>query len=345
MTNVRAIAKRAGVSITTVSRVLNNHQHVSDEARERVLSASKELSYSQSIGRKSSNNIAYVYTGEPSPCSPFDVEVLKGVQLGLQETNYDLMIIEAERARLPNETFAQMFLRKGISGALLRTTERSHAECERLAMEDLPTLVVADHFDNPKVDFIYCDANEACRDAVEYLIGLGHSQIAFCMNIVDDTDKLDRLAAYRQTLVAHGLPFDERLVMRVPARRDGGVHLLRRIAAMPTRPTVLFLADPLPAVGVLAEARRLGMAIPGDLSVLGFDDGDLRVTVVPQLTAVCQDAAGLGRQALAALIAIMQDPVKDRRRIQTALRCTLEIHETTGAPAATLRTRAPIASR
>ena len=334
MTNVRAIAKLAGVSITTVSRVLNNHQHVSDDARERVLSASQKLSYNQSVGRRSSNNIAYVYTGDPSPCSPFDIEILKGLQLGLQDTHHDLVIIEAERSRLPNETYAQMFLRKGISGAILRTTERSHAECERVAAEDFPLLVVADHFDNPKVNFIYCDAREACRDAVEYLVGMGHRSIAFCMNVVDDTDKLDRLASYRNTLSELGIPFDERLVMRVPASRDGGIHLMRRLAAMPTRPTALFLADPFPAVGVLSEARRLGVAIPGDLSVLGFDDSDLRLTVVPQLTAVCQDTVALAREALAALLSIMQDPGKDRPRIQKALRCTLEIHETTAAPAA-----------
>ena len=332
MANVRRIAKRAGVSITTVSRVLNNHQHVSEETRQRVLTASTELSYNQLVGRKSGNNIAYVYTGEPSPSSPFDMAILEGIQLGLQDSNYELMIIEAERARLPNETHAQMFLRKGVCGAILRTTMRSHDECERIAEDDFPSVVVADHFANPKVNFVRCDAHNACRDAVDYLVGLGHRQIAFCMNIVDDTDKLDRLAAYRQAIEAHGITFDERMVMRVPANRDGGVHLLRRLAAAPSRPTALFMADPLPVVGVLAEARRIGMLIPQELSVLGFDDKDLRLTVVPQLTAVCQDAVALGREALAALTSIIQRENSALPSIQKTLRCWLEIHETTAAP-------------
>lgn len=340
MSNVRVIAKRAGVSITTVSRVLNNHPHVSENARRRVLAISKEVGYSQSVGRRSVSNIAFVYTGEPSLGSPFDSALLAGLQDGLGEQGYDLMVLDARRARLPNETFSQMFMRKGVCGAILRTTTQARGLCESIAEEGFPTVVVADRFDNPKVSFVECDSRDACHEAIEYLVGLGHKQIAISVHVVDDSDHADRVAAYRQVLKASGIEYDPRLVWRIPATRDGGVQMVRRLVTSPNRPTAVFIADPLPAVGVLAEARKLGLMVPRDLSVLGFDDTEMRLTVMPELTAVCQDAVALGRESLAALVMLINREFRRPAAIRKTLRAWLEIHDSTSAPP-----KAPDASR
>jgi DNA-binding LacI/PurR family transcriptional regulator len=332
MSNVRAIAKRAKVSITTVSRVLNNHPHVSEEARQRVLSISNSMGYSQSVGRRSTSNVAFVYTGASSLGSAFDAALLEGLNQGLQEHYFDLMIVEAQRGKQSAESYSQMFLRKGICGAILRTTTQSRSICEDIISEGFPAVVVADRFENKKVSYIDCDARDACREGVEHLIGLGHREIAVCVHVVDDSDHADRIAAYKQALSDHGIAFDPRLVLRVPATREGGVHLLRRLATAPSRPSAIFVADPLPAVGILAEARKLGWSIPNDLSVLAFDDTDLRLTVAPELTAVCQDAVALGREAFSALRQLMQQPHSERKAIQKTLRGWLEIHHSTAAP-------------
>jgi len=330
--SVRTIAKRAGVSITTVSRVLNNHPHVSDSARQRVLSVSKDVGYTQSVGRRTASNIALVYTGESSLGSAFDAALLRGIEEGRQEHYYDLMILDIQRARQPNESFTQLFTRKGICGTILRTTTQAQSICEAIANEGFPAIVVADRFKNSNVSYVDCDAREACREAVEHLIGLGHRQIAICINVVDDSDHTDRVTAYKQTLLEHSIPFDPRMILRVPATREGGVHLLRRLATAPTKPTALFVADPLPAVGILAEARKLGIAIPRDLSVVGFDDTDLRLTVNPELTAVCQDAVTLGREAVSGLVKLISRDHSERQPIRTTLRAWLEIHHSTAAP-------------
>lgn len=127
--NVRSIAKRAGVSITTVSRVLNNHPHVSEKVRRRVLAVSKELAYNQPVGRRSTNNIAFVYTGEPSPGSPFDQALLEGIQQGMQGHYYDLMVIHAELARQPDENLC--------ADVLAQRCLRSDPACERPGPSDL----------------------------------------------------------------------------------------------------------------------------------------------------------------------------------------------------------------
>jgi DNA-binding LacI/PurR family transcriptional regulator len=331
MASVRTIAQKAGVSITTVSRVLNNHPQVSADVRKRVLTASNETGYTPIVGRRSTSNIAFVYTGESSIGSPFDAAILVGLCRRMEDHRLDLVVIDARRARATGETYTQMFLRKGIRGAVLRTTLQTHIVCETIAAEGFPCVVVGDRLDHDSVSYVYGDSREASRDATEHLIGLGHRRISICINIVDDSDHVDRLSGYRQALADHQIAFDNKLVLRVPANRDGGAQLLRRLMTMVDRPTAAFLTDPMTAVGLLSEARKSNIRIPEDLSIVGFDDTETRYSVFPELTAVCQDAAGLGRESFEALLAIMNQ-TDEKVVVRKSLRTWLEVHGSTAAP-------------
>lgn len=332
--SVRLIAKRAGVSTTTVSRVLNNHPQVSKEVRERVLAISNEAGYSPTIGRRSNMNIALVYTGAGSLGSPFDAALLAGLDWSMKDFSYDLMVLDARRARQPTETFTQMFLRKGIRGVILRTTSEARQVCEQIADEGFPSVVVGDRFDKPNVNYFYSDSCDASREAVEHLVNLGHKRIAMCMNIVDDSDHLDRLAGYRQALSEGNIEFDNRLVLRVPAERDGGIQVLRRMMTMIDRPTALFITDPMVAVGALSEARKMGLDIPKDLSIVGFDDAEMRYGVYPELTAVCQNARALAAEAFNALRNLIEreEGSPNVPVMRKPLRTWFEIHESTAPP-------------
>lgn len=334
MANVRLIAKRAGVSPTTVSRVLNNHPSVSEEIRQRVVAATNQAGYVPTVGRRNTTNIALVYTGEPSLGSPFDASLMYGMSRGMEEYGYDLMILDARRSRMPGETYTQMFVRKGIRGAILRTTAQTRNTCETIADEGFPAVVIGDRFEKPNVSFIYNDSTDPSREAVEHLIGLGHTRIAICINIIDDSDHADRLAGYQRALRDHGLPIDDRLILRVPAHREGGEQLMRRLITMPERPTAAFLTDPMTVIGAMSEARKLGIDIPRDMSIVGFDDSELRYAVFPQLTAVCQDASSLGREAFTALYGMLDQP-DGPPVVKKAMRTWLEIHGSTAPPPTT----------
>lgn len=331
MANVRAIALRAGVSPTTVSRVLNNHPRVSDEVRQRVIAATNEAGYVQSVGRKSTTNIALVYTGELSVGSPFDAALMAGMSQGMEEYGYDLMLLDARRSKLPHETYTQMFVRKGVRAVVLRTTAGTRQVCQAIVDEGFPSIVVADRFDQPNVSYVYSDSRESSREAVEHLIGLGHRRIAICINIIDDSDHADRLAGYRQAMNDRGIEIDPRLVLRVPANRDGGAQLIRRMLTMPDRPTALFLTDPMTVVGAMNEARKIGVHVPDEVSIVGFDDAEMRYSLYPELTAVCQDAVALGRESFASLSVMLEKQDEAMPVIRKALRTWLEIHHSTAA--------------
>ena len=330
MPSVRKIAEAADVSIGTVSRVLNNQPHVSPSVRARVLKAVNEMRDADGVGiRKTTSSIALLYRGQSSLYSAFDSAVIHGIAEELNQCDHDLMVINAAKAKGSGETFGQMLVRRGVAGVLIRTTKMTHAMCEELAEERFPAVAIADTVPNKHIGSVYCDATNAIERGLEHLVALGHRKIAIAMHVVDDFDHGRRLETYRNFLSRNGLPTDDRWLIRSPATVAGGGAALRQLMMLADRPTAIFMLDPIMGVGLSTEALRLGVKIPNDLSVLGFDDTGHRHAAFPSISSVCQDAEGLGRLAVQHLLEIV-----DRRSKPKHLdfACFFEPLESTSPP-------------
>jgi len=330
MASVRHIAKVVGVSPSTVSRALNNHPRVAPAVRVRVLDAMNQSRYMPTVGRKNTSNLAFAYTAHSTVNSPFDSALIQGICEQIAPHHLDLIILNLSSAKLPHETYAQMFMRKGVRGAFLRSTMETKGLCEQIAAEGFPVVAVGERFDE-KVSCVYADSKPSSREAVQFLMDLGHRRIAICLNELEDSDHLDRLAGYREALVAREMEFDPQLVIRAPAVRDSGVQVMRRLHSAPNRPTAIFFADPLTAVGAMNEARMLGLRVPEELSIVGFDDAEMRYMVYPTMSAVCQNAQVLGREAFEVLHQILDTP-GGAAPVRRVLSSWLEVHGSTAAP-------------
>jgi DNA-binding LacI/PurR family transcriptional regulator len=301
MTTIRRVAQKAGVSIATVSRVVNGSTAVAPELRDRVMDAVSRCGYAPTIGRRAAASIALVYTGPFSVGSPYDAACIEGIVNAMLESDFDLKITHLRRDKAPDETYSQFFLRKGIRGAILRSTSSDRDIARKIGDEGFPAVVLGDRFEHPKLLFAYNDSRVASVEGIEHLISLGHRRIAFAANNIDDGDHTDRLDAYRQTLKKHGL-YDEQLEFRVPAHRLDGAQLMRKMLSLISPPTAVFIVDPLTAAGAVNEAHKLKLRVPEEMSILGFDDTDTRFSVAPAMTAICQDSRQLGRLAYELLL-------------------------------------------
>jgi DNA-binding LacI/PurR family transcriptional regulator len=331
MPTVRQIAAEAGVSAATVSRVLNRNPKVSDSTRRHVLQFTEaQMDRSaRSSDDQATRTIALLYTGEATVGAPFDAILLAGVHAITEESGFDVLMLNSRSSRLPDESTAQMLKRKGVRGVLARTNDRTMQTCVEIAREGFPIVVVGQRFDESDgVRFVYSDSKDASREAVAHLIEQGHTRVAIAINVVDDTDHLDRVAGWRQAHEDHGLTIDERLIIRTPARREGGVQAMKRLAVMPDMPTAVYITDPLSAIGVMNQALAMGIRIPDQLAVVGFDDGDYRYGVYPQMTSVCQNTFDIGREAAAYLLQVIDGGNPDTpmgRRLPS----WLEVHDST----------------
>jgi DNA-binding LacI/PurR family transcriptional regulator len=330
MPSVREIAEGAGVSITTVSRALNNDPAVSERTRNRVLAVANRTGYVQTVGRRITTNVALVYTQEVTLSHPFDSAVLEGIYRGVDQHRFDVVLLNIQRDKSRHETFTQFFMRKGVRGVILRTMAGTRDTCQAIADEGFPHIVISERFESPNVNCIDVNSQPESVRAVEYLVDLGHRRIAFAMHNIPDRDHLDRLEGYRQALRNHGLLVEDRLIFRQPFTLAGGASVMQMVMSMHDRPTAIFLADPLLGVGAVKMAHELGVEIPSDISVVGFDDTDVRHSVTPTLTAICQDAASLGFEASRWLThAIVRGSRAPFKKTQTAF---FEVNQSTACP-------------
>lgn len=326
MASVRTVARRAGCSVATVSRVLNNSPAVSAATREAVLAAMHEIGYAVAARPKSTTqSIGFAYTADRTLLDAFDAAILEGAARGCDEQGLDLCVLSIQRDKRRDETYSQFFARKGVPAAVLRTTAATRDICEAIASEGFPHVVISDRFDAPAVNYVDGDSKVESQRAVEYLIALGHRRIAFAMHNVPDRDHLDRFEAYCAALSTAGIPYAGQYVFRHPSSLAGGGTILAMMISLPERPTAIYCADPMLAIGCVKRAHELGVRIPQDFSVIGFDDTDARFGVFPTLTAVCQDATAIGFEAARFL---------SRRRGDESLRAILptffEINQSTG---------------
>lgn len=297
MSSVRDIAQRAGVSIATVSRALNNDSSVNVQTRERVLNVANRLGYVASMGRRSTTTLAFTYTGTQTLSHPFDAAVLEGVVHGGDEGRFNIVILSLQRDKQANETYTQFFMRHGVRGVILRTMRETRDICIDIANEGFPHVVLSERFDEDNVDYIDGDSRESSFQAVEYLLRLGHRRIAFGVHNEVDLDHTDRLTGYRQALEGAGITYDESLVFKQRYTLSGGATIMRMIMSMKDRPTAAYFADPLLGVGAMKTAHELGIRVPQDISIVCFDDTDMRFVTSPSMSAVCQDAQALGYEA------------------------------------------------
>ena len=330
MASLREIARSAGVSVATVSRALNNSTEVSAALRERVLVAAEKAGYAKPAAPKRVGRIGLVYPGEPvnPEFGGFDASVIAGAMRGCIDHSFDLCVINMLADRKPGETHTQFFRRKGLDAVLIRTYSDRRRVCEEIAEEGFPHVVLGDRFDHPGVSFACYDSEVETAAAIDHLVHLGHTRIAMCIHVVQDTDHAQRRRAFTRVLERRGLAVDPELIVEVIADLGGGCSAVNRLMSLPEPPTAIFFTDPLATVGGLRRALELEIRVPEELSIVGYDDGELRRFTHPVYTAVCGDANELARGATAWLARSLDgnaDPLRQRKNAY------FEVNNTTAA--------------
>lgn len=293
------MALELGVSTATVSRALNNNPAVSEETRTRVLELADQAGYMPRVGQRFRNVVGLVYPSNPvlPEFGSFESALLTGVMKGLDADRYDLSLIDIERDIGKGESYTQFFRRKGVRGVIIRPVSPEPTIAEAIAEEGFPCVMVADRSEHPNLGFVCSDSGrDSCR-AVDHLIHLGHRRIGLVCHTVLDTDHRDRVDGYHRALRDHGLESDPELELFLPASMDGGAQAIDRLLSLEHPPTAVFLTNPVPTVGALHRCLELGIRVPTDLSIVGFDDSDVRSRTYPKFSAVCQNAEQFGYDA------------------------------------------------
>ncbi|HEX2576605.1 MAG TPA: LacI family DNA-binding transcriptional regulator [Aquihabitans sp.] len=273
------MARRAGVGEGTVSRVLNDSPKVSPATRGKVLEAIDALDYRPSALARGLSTGRFSTIGVVIPffthASAF--ERLRGVAAALHDAPYDLVLFNVESPIHRAEQFASLTGRAGTDGLLVMSLPPPATELARLVARDVPVVLVDARGDG--VPTVLIDDVEGGRIATRHLVELGHRRIAFIGDDPDNalgfTSSTHRERGYREVLAEAGEPDRPELVRHGAHDRAVASRLADELLALPERPTAVFAASDVQATGVLEAARRAGLEVPRDLSVVGFDDIEL----------------------------------------------------------------------
>jgi LacI family transcriptional regulator, galactose operon repressor len=330
------VAERADVGASTVSRVLNGGQ-VSRKARARVLAAMDELEYrprasARSLVTGATRTLALVI---PFFTHPSAVQRMRGVLAALDGTDYGVVVCNVASPEQRDEYLGRGAPLDRSDGLLLVSLTPSDDEVDAFLRSGAP-VVVLDAF-HPRLPCLTIDDVAGGTLATQHLIDLGHEQIAFIGDRPDpglgfvSSDR--RREGYRTTLERAGIPARPELERKGPHGRLVAHRLTRELLALDEPPTAIFAASDTQALGVLEAAGAEGVDVPGDLSVVGFDD--LEVAAYLGLTTVRQPLEESGRRAVERLIAVLRDEDVEPR--EERLELELKVRRTTARPATASR--------
>jgi LacI family transcriptional regulator len=312
------VADEAGVSYTTVSRVMNNKDNVKSETRERVLMAMTRLGYvvdqrarslaggrSQVIGLLV-HDLGTSYIGE----------IIRGIDAELAAAQYELMLYTTHRRKTKESAYVVTLTRGLAEGLLLVLPRDPGSYLDTLRQHRFPHVLIDHRGVDEETPAVAAANRQGAYSATEYLIGLGHRRVGFITGAMDQMCAQDRLEGYRAALGDHGVAFDPELVYEGNFFQQLGYAGASALLELPHPPTAIFASNDISALGVMEAVRDHNLRIPEDISVVGFDDIPQAAHVHPPLTTVRQPLEEMGRIATRMLLEYIEDPQRPIERVE-----------------------------
>jgi DNA-binding LacI/PurR family transcriptional regulator len=336
---IKHVAEKAKVHPSTVSRVFSGNAKISESTRQRVIAVADELNFhpnaiARSLTTRRAHTLGMVipYTQLEFFLDSFFPEVVRGLADVAYRQDFRLMLAGADDPAHEPQVALQLIRSQQVDGMIVQASRVGVDTTDVLLAEHLPFVLLGRPVDDaPAISWIEVDARQATREAVQYLVLLGHRRIAFIGGYPSMVVTLDRLEGYRQALSEATLPYDERWVTYGMFQQDGGAAAMQRLLALgEERPTAVFAANDLMAVGAMQAIQAAGLDVPRDCSVIGSNDSPIAALINPPLTSSRAPYHDLAYEAAQALIA--QLGCEPTQPVKKLLPCQLIVRESTAPP-------------
>jgi LacI family transcriptional regulator len=312
------VAREAGVSYATVSRVINNKGYINPETREKVLRAVTKLGYvvnqqARSLAGGRSQVVGLVVRDLGTS---YIGEIIHGIDEELANASYDLMLYTTHRRKTRESTYVATLTQGLADGLLLVLPREPGAYIETLRRHGFPYVLIDHQGIDEAGPSVGATNRQGGYDATRYLLELGHRRIGFITGSLDLGCSIDRMAGYHAALAESGVPADPALIRQGDFMQPAGYAGARELLMLPQRPTAIFASNDVSAFGVMEAARDCGLRIPEDISIVGFDDIPQASHVNPPLTTVRQPLEQMGRVATRMLLETIVDRQRPVARVE-----------------------------
>jgi LacI family repressor for deo operon, udp, cdd, tsx, nupC, and nupG len=325
--NIREVAQAAKVSVATVSRTLQMPDVVAPHTRSRVQAAIERLGYTPNAQARMLRTARthVIVALVPDISNPFFAEVIRGIEQVAHDNGYSVLLGDTQNSRVREKAYAELLATKQADGLI---TLLPHLPPVSKSGPLLPIVNACEYVKDKAITSVYVDNVAAAREAVEYLLTLGHREIAFVTGPMNSPISIDRDQGYEQALQLAGIKRDRKLTAVGDFSVEAGVRAVDTLLAREQRFTAVFCSNDEMAIGAMRAIKSKGLRVPEDVSVVGFDDIRFARYMDPPLTTVAQPKGELGREAMSMLIEMLRGiDVPARKRI---LPTQLVIRDSTG---------------
>lgn len=335
MATIKDVAKKAGVAPSTVSLVLNNKPWVSEKTRKKVMKAIRELNYhpnstARGLATSRTGNIGFVL--DDFFCSiaePFYSRMLLGAEFESRNHNFFLLLSSIESRFRKGMQMPRMFAEKKVDGVIL-AGKMSKAFLTTIMEEKLPYILLDYYLEENAPNYVGIDNYNGALEAIRYLIKLGHRKIGFVGAYNAHPSFKERLKAYKDALEEANIPYHPEYVMNKPkdVPENDAYSITKAHLQHAPIPTAIFTGNDFTAIGVIKALRELGLKIPHDVSIMGFDDSEYAMHTEPRLTTISVPKEEMGAIAVKELIDLIEGRVPEHK--PSRVKTTLIVRDTTG---------------
>ena len=327
---IREVARRAGVSVASVSRVFNNSDLVVKQTEEKIRSVARRLNYvpnasARSLSMKRTETIGMLL---PDMHGEFFSEIIRGADAIAHKERYHLLVSASHSNKEELETAIKMMSSR-VDGFILMSP---HLDSETLVAEylnSIPTVVLSSSKARRTHDSIRIDNVDGARQVMRHLLSLGHRRIAIVKGDRGNEDGEERLAGYHAELRANGIDAKEELIVAGDFTEPSGYAAGRVLLELKNRPTAVFASNDEMAIGVLRYLRERGVSVPDEIAVAGFDDIQISSLIHPSLTSIHVNISELGSLAVERLLLLLNTGQRHTSTKRVVLPATLVVREST----------------
>lgn len=317
---LKDIAKKTGVSVSTVSRVLHDNSNkykISEETQEKVKQAAKGFGYrvnalARGLRLQKTFEIGVIV---PDISNPFFSAVIKSVAGELRKKGYNFIVYDSDEDITIERSAVKSLLEKHVDGLVIASVGQDFSHIQKIQDSNIPFVIIDRCFDALDADSVSVDNEKGALLAVNHLIEAGHTRIAFIQGLPETYANETRLQGYKTALHNAGIPIDENLIVGDDFRSLNGYLETKLLLKLSNPPTAIFTAGDLIALGALEACRESNVSIPRDLSLITFDDPIFATYLSPPLSAIEQPITKIAEMAIAMLYRRMRNPYDERKKI------------------------------
>ncbi|GHD27835.1 LacI family DNA-binding transcriptional regulator [Streptomyces galbus] len=343
MPTMADVARHAGVSVATVSHVLNDTRPVLPHTRQAVLDAIEVLGYTPNTLARSlvTARTRSIGLAVSAISNPYFTEILQGVEASALEHGYGLLIADPHDDPEHERTVVQLLHERRVDGMIVAPSAEPGALLAYLSRHRVPAVLLdrtvdmpggapAEVGDAPRFDQVCAENAEPMSRLVTHLAERGHRRIALVAGLPGLSTTAERIAGYRLGLASAGLPYDERLLAHGDSAAEGAERATAGLLSLAVPPTALVTGNNAMTIGALRALRDRGLSVPGDLALCCFDDFAWADLFSPRLTAIAQPSREMGAEAVRVLLERLAAPRRPARTVR--LPCTFVHRTSCGCP-------------